>query len=110
MSGDSKVFFDQAIFLSEKEQGKNNFALAYYLKARGSFDTHSIEETLDFDFQICSININCKVLSNIASTYCKFFFNFKANYGISPISQKKCLSKNTVKRTMQVIYFILLIN
>jgi glutaminase len=35
-------------------------------------------------------------MSNIASTL--------ANYGISPLTEKKCLLKETVKKTIQLLF------
>jgi glutaminase len=64
------------------------------MASKGSFPT-DIPRTLDFYFQMCSMDVTNRVMANIASTY--------ANYGINPISHKKCLSQHTVKRTMQVI-------
>jgi glutaminase len=108
-----RVGFNQAVFLSEKDTANRNYALAYYMKSMGGFPSDlAIDETLDFYFQCCSIDVDCEKLATVASTY--------ANHGVNPFTDRRILKfenvsgqipgVNTdltllqVKRTMQLMF------
>lgn len=97
LAGGSTIGFSQATFLSEKDTADRNFALAYYLMSAGCTpDNTDIKSTLDFYFQSCSLEVDCRSLSVIASTL--------ANGGVCPITQKKCASAKHVKEVIQVMF------
>ncbi|MBQ8308960.1 MAG: glutaminase A [Clostridia bacterium] len=56
---------DEKVYLSEKNTGNKNRALAYMLKAYNMIDA-DVEEVVDFYFRVCSIKVNCVDLANIA--------------------------------------------
>lgn len=96
MAGNQKISFDQNVYLSEKETGFTNMALAYFMASKGSFpNPKRIEEALDFYFQLCSIEVDCQKVSSIASTY--------ANNGVNPFTNEKLLSGRSVRRTSQLM-------
>jgi glutaminase len=67
----------------------------YFMASEGGFPPNvKKEDALDFYFQMCSVEISCKKLGLIASTY--------ANYGICPLTGEKTMSFETVKQTMQL--------
>jgi glutaminase len=65
LSGNPSLKVDQSVYLSEKQTGNKNRALAYMLKAYGMIDGN-IEELLDVYFKACSIQATCKDLATIA--------------------------------------------
>ena len=65
LAGNPALDVDEAVYLSEKETGNKNRALAYMLKAYGMIDG-DIEDLLDMYFKACSIEVNCKDLARIA--------------------------------------------
>jgi glutaminase len=96
-AGGAKIGFDQAVYLSERETAYNNNALAYFMSSKNGFPQGAnVQDSLDFYFQLCSIEVTNKKLATIASTY--------ANNGVCPITGKKCMSSHTVKRCMQLLF------
>lgn len=65
LSGNDGLDIDEAVYLSEKETGNKNRALAYMLKAYGMIDS-PVEELLDVYFKACSVRASCLDLANIA--------------------------------------------
>lgn len=56
---------DKDVYLSEKQTGNKNRALAYMLNAYHMID-ENVEDLLDFYFSACSIKVNCRDLAHIA--------------------------------------------
>lgn len=53
MAGDSYIGFNNATYLSEKEEADRNYAIAYYMKENKCFPQKSnLQDTLDFYFQV----------------------------------------------------------
>eukprot|EP00042_Codosiga_hollandica_P041571 m.371612 g.371612 ORF g.371612 m.371612 type:complete len:551 (-) comp56141_c0_seq1:375-2027(-) len=86
MAGNEFVGFSNATFLSEKETGFRNYALAYYMMELGAWpewisDKDKLCEIVDLYFQFCSIEVHTGSLSVIAATL--------ANNGRCPIADDK---------------------
>ncbi len=64
--GDPEVKIDQAVYLSEKNHGSKNRALAYLLKSYGILED-DVEEVLDCYFQACSIQVDCRGLAHMGA-------------------------------------------
>jgi glutaminase len=79
LSGNPSLKVDQSVYLSEKQTGNKNRALAYMLKAYGMIDGN-IEELLDVYFKACSISVNCEDLSRIGYTF--------AAHGLTPSGER----------------------
>ena len=60
-----EIRMDEAVYLSEKQTGSKNRALAYLLKANGLLEG-DVEEVLDCYFRACSISLSCRDLAHIA--------------------------------------------
>jgi glutaminase len=56
MSGGEFVGFNNAVFLSERENADRNYALAFYMRENKCFpEKINLRECLDFYFQVCFI-------------------------------------------------------
>jgi glutaminase len=97
LTGDEKPGFGLSVFLSEKQTAHANFALAHFMAAKGRFPQDvSIENALDFYFQMCSTELNCRQMAVLAGTY--------AHNGRNPITKKTVFSPETVKNTVSMLF------
>eukprot|EP01117_Protostelium_nocturnum_P014348 TRINITY_DN5455_c0_g1_i2.p1 TRINITY_DN5455_c0_g1~~TRINITY_DN5455_c0_g1_i2.p1 ORF type:complete len:478 (-),score=164.88 TRINITY_DN5455_c0_g1_i2:199-1602(-) len=97
MAGGAKINFSNTIFLSERDTADRNKALAYFMSEQGAFPKGTdITSVLDFYFQCCSMEVDVKVMANIASTI--------ANGGVSPITQERVLSPETVRSLLILLF------
>ena len=97
INGGEYLGFNNAIFLSEKETANRNFALGYYMKENNCFPPgSSLEETLDFYFQMCSIEVNANSAAVMAATL--------ANGGFCPITDEEVLSSTSVRNTLALMH------
>ena len=96
-----KIGFNNAVYLSEKDTADRNFALAYFMKEtnnekkQGFPEGTNIQETLELYFQCCSIEVNCDIMSIVASTL--------ANNGVNPFTNKRIWSASTVKNILSMM-------
>ncbi|XP_067880909.1 glutaminase liver isoform, mitochondrial-like [Heterodontus francisci] len=97
MAGNEYVGFSNATFQSEKETGDRNFAIGYYLKEKKCFPKGvDMIATLDFYFQLCSIEVTCESGGVMAATL--------ANGGICPITGERVLSAEAVRNTLSLMH------
>ena len=71
--GDNSINYNEEVYLSEKETGNKNRAMAYLLKSKGLIE-EDVEEVLDAYFKQCSIEVNCTDLAKLG-----LFFANKGN-------------------------------
>ncbi|WP_423363464.1 glutaminase A [Mycoplasma sp. P36-A1] len=64
MAQNDSISYNKSVYMSEKETGARNRALAYYMQSTGVLQD-DIEEVLDAYFKICSIEISCRDLAKI---------------------------------------------
>jgi len=74
MANNPNITYNSNVYMSEKETGSRNRALAYFMKSTGILEG-DVEEILDAYFKLCSIEITCKDLANIAYVIAKDGFN-----------------------------------
>ena len=79
---------DRSVYLSEKQTGSKNRALAYMLKAYGLIDD-PVEDILDCYFKACSILVDCRDLARIANVF--------ANHGINPTTGVQMFPKELAR-------------
>ncbi|MFZ9737785.1 MAG: glutaminase A [Prochlorotrichaceae cyanobacterium] len=82
------------IFLSEKETGNRNRAIAYLMLNFGMI-SDKIDETLDLYFQQCSILVNARDLALLAATL--------ANGGVNPITKERAIDEHYVQDVISVM-------
>ncbi|CAH1772488.1 unnamed protein product [Owenia fusiformis] len=97
IAGGEFLGFSNATFLSERQTADRNFSLGYYMKEKKVFPASTnLMETLDFYFQLCSIEANCESASVMAATL--------ANGGICPITGDKILNPQSVRNTLSLMH------
>jgi len=94
ISGNDNIKFCKRIADSEKEYGYRNAALVNLMKAFGNIK-NDVEEVLDFYFNLCSIEMNCRELSNT--------FLYFAAKGMSIQSGERVLTVSRTKRINAVM-------
>ncbi|XP_033126909.1 glutaminase kidney isoform, mitochondrial-like [Anneissia japonica] len=96
LSGGEFVGFSNATFLSEKETAFRNRAIAYLMKEYNALPVDSsVEEILDFYFQLCSIEVTSESGSVIAATL--------ANGGVCPLTGERVLDPAAVRDTLTIM-------
>ncbi len=86
---------NEKIYHSEQSTGHRNRAIAY-LMLHFKMIGPNLDETLDLYFKQCSIDVNTKDLSVMASTF--------ANNGINPITKKKAMKAEFVKHVLTIMF------
>jgi glutaminase len=68
LTGGTRVGFNNAVYLSERQTADRNFALGYSMRESGAFrpDT-DLTQTLEFYFQCCSIEADTEMLAVAAA-------------------------------------------
>ncbi|KAB1158315.1 glutaminase [Tenacibaculum aiptasiae] len=88
ISNNPKLNYSSKIATSEKEVGFRNIALCNFIKSFGNIKNNP-DDVLDFYFDLCSLEMNCKELSEV--------FLFLANEG-KTTTNSQVLTKSQSKR------------
>jgi glutaminase len=89
LSNNSDLNYSSTIAASEKNIGFRNIALCNFIKCLGNIQNKP-SDVLDFYFDLCSIEMNCKELSEL--------FLFLANNGRKTADNHSIISKGQSKR------------
>ena len=108
LAANSKINFSTSVYLSERSSADRNNCLAYIMQESYAFqnginkekygrewDGSDLNNTLDFYFQCCSIEINATQASIIAATL--------ANGGICPLTNERIFSNKIVKNALSLM-------
>lgn len=94
--GNSPARFNNAVYLSERETADRNFALGYFMREKKAFPLNTdLNQTLEFYFQCCSIEINSEQLAVAAATL--------ANAGVCPTTGERIFQPDTVKNCLSLM-------
>lgn len=94
ISGSTDIDYCLRIAESEKLTGHRNAALINLMKSFGNIK-NDIEVVLDFYFNLCSIEMTCKELSQT--------FLFLAAYGVNPFTKERVISISKSKRVNAIM-------
>jgi glutaminase len=95
-AGNSKVGFDNAVYLSERQTADRNFALGYFMREKKAFPKDAnLQEVLEFYFQCCSIEVTTAAMSVIAATL--------ANGGNCPLTGAQVFRPDHVKNCLSLM-------
>lgn len=83
-----EITLNEEVYLSEKETGNKNRALAYFMKSTGAL-SGDVEEILELYFKQCSIEVTAKDLAKFGAVL--------ANDGILPWSNEKVIPKEVCR-------------
>lgn len=89
------VAVDMPVFISEKETGHRNRAMAHLMLNFGMID-ENIDEALDLYFRQCSVLVNCHDLAVMAATL--------ANKGVNPVTGVQAVDPCYIRDILSVMY------
>jgi len=90
LSENNDIQYNPQVANSEKQTSFRNYALVNLMKSFGNIK-NDIDIVMDLYFDLCSIEMSCKELSET--------FLFLANHGVVPYSNERILSPSRTKRT-----------
>ncbi|MEM7797494.1 MAG: glutaminase A, partial [Cyanobacteria bacterium P01_C01_bin.118] len=90
-----ELFIDVPTFMSERETGHRNRAMAHLMLNFGMIE-QNIDAALDLYFQQCAAMVTCCDLAAMAATV--------ANHGKNPITQVQAVSADYVRDLLSVMY------
>lgn len=88
ITNNPEININESVYLSEKETGNRNRALAYFMKSTGVIEGDA-EEVLDVYFRQCSIEATCKDIARIGAML--------ANDGVLPWSGEVVVPKSVAR-------------
>ncbi|MGV8945140.1 MAG: glutaminase [Lutibacter sp.] len=94
VSGNPEINYCPRIAESEKLTGHRNAALTHLMKSFGNIK-NDIDVVLDFYFNLCSIEMTCRELSQT--------FLFLADYGVNPFTNERVISVSKSKRVNAIM-------
>jgi glutaminase len=96
LAGGTRPTFSNPVYLSERRTADRNFALGHFMREKGAFpDNTDLVETLEFYFQMCSLELTAEAFSVVAATL--------ANGGVCPITGLRVLQPGTVQRVLSLM-------
>ncbi len=88
VTNNENIDVNEEVYLSEKETGNRNRALAYFMKSTGVLEG-DVEEILDLYFKQCSIEVTAKDLARFGAVL--------ANDGVIPWTNEKIIPKEVCR-------------
>jgi glutaminase A len=85
---------DEQVYLSERETGHRNRAIAHLLRTFGIVGGNP-EDGLDFYFRQCAVAVDCRDLALIGATL--------ANGGVHPWTHERVIAGDTVREVLSVM-------
>ncbi|ARV06466.1 glutaminase [Polaribacter sp. SA4-10] len=88
IANNTTLNYNEKVAQSEKKSGYRNAALCNFIKSFGNIK-NDVDEVLDFYFHICSIEMSCKELSQIALYLADDFYTTHKGNRVLTMSQAK---------------------
>ncbi|WP_288221106.1 glutaminase A [uncultured Clostridium sp.] len=88
VTNNDDISVNERVYLSEKETGNRNRALAYFMKSTGVLEC-DVEEVLDLYFKQCSIELTARDLARFGAVL--------ANDGVIPWTNEKFIPKEVCR-------------
>jgi glutaminase len=96
LAGGTRVGFNNAVYLSERQTADRNFALGYSMRESGAFRPGTdLTQTLEFYFQSCSIEVDAEMLAIAAASL--------ANASVCPLTEDPVFSAGTVQSCLSLM-------
>jgi glutaminase len=96
LTGGRRPGFANSVYLSESASADRNWCLAYMMQEAGSFPAGTnLQETLEFYFMLCSIEVDASAMAAVAATL--------ANSGVCPLTGDRVFSDATVRHTLSLM-------
>jgi glutaminase len=96
LTGGTRVGFNNAVYLSERQTADRNFALGYSMRESGAFRPGTdVTQTLEFYFQCCSIEVDAQMLAVAAASL--------ANAGVCPLTEDAVFAPGTVQSCLSLM-------
>lgn len=89
LAGNSDIYFDRQVAISEREHADRNMALAYFMKSFGNI-RNDVDTLIDVYCSQCALSMTCDDLARS--------FLFFANGGINPLNGERVLTRSMAKR------------
>ncbi len=89
-----EVFIDNATFLSERQTGHRNRAIAHLMLNFGMIQDR-VPEALELYFQQCSVLVNCRDLATMGATL--------ANGGVNPVTGDRAVGAEYIKDLLSIM-------
>mmetsp|Transcript_119754 Transcript_119754/g.298737 ORF Transcript_119754/g.298737 Transcript_119754/m.298737 type:complete len:800 (-) Transcript_119754:221-2620(-) len=88
------------VFESERAEAYNNYALANFMMARGTFpptvkNHDDLNEAVDFYLRVCSARVNARMLAAAAASY--------ATFGTCPLTGTTAMTMTEAKQTLAIL-------
>lgn len=94
LADNNDININESTYLSEKETGDRNRALAYFMKSYNSM-IGNVDDILDVYFSQCSMEVTCKDMARIGAVL--------ANDGVVPWSGERIVSKEICRITKTIM-------
>ncbi|MFD6568934.1 glutaminase A [Micromonospora profundi] len=96
LSGNGRIGFNNAVYLSERQTADRNFALGYSMRESKAFPPRTdLLNTLEFYFQCCSLEIDAESMAVVAASL--------AGGGVSPLGGGRIFSTSTVQHCLSLM-------
>lgn len=89
-----RLDIDHAVYISERDSGARNRAIAYMLQSFGVLDNDP-DDVLDVYFRQCSIKVTSTDLARMGATF--------ARGGVNPVTGRQVTGESVIKRTLSVM-------
>ena len=96
LASGGRIGFNNAVYLSERDNADRNFALGYFMREKNAFPKGSnLVNTLEFYFQCCSIEIDAESLAVVAASL--------ASGGVSPLTENRAFRAQNVAKCLTLM-------